>query len=156
PAVERVVVMRVVVRRHVPDDQPAVPVDLEVDLLQGAVPAGQRRVHDPADDDEEEGDSTAPDKARARQRAGQAAGQGAGPLRVAFTFALRCATDRIHTGNDIGSRTRASRASPGRVHTGNHANADAAAADRAGSGVSTASLVSSGPLLLALPVAAAA
>src|SRR6202020_601277 len=131
----------------VPDDQPAVPVDLEVHLLKGAVLAAEGGVDHPADDDEEKGDSTAPEK--------PCAGQVGGSLKVAFTFALSCAINRIHTGNDIGSGTRTRRASPTLVHTGNHANADRGA-DRAGAAVSAASLVGSGPLLLAIPVAAAA
>src|SRR6204780_949638 len=147
PHVERVVVVRVVVRRHVPDDQPAVPVDLEVHLLEGAVLAAEGRVDHPADDDEEKGDSTGPEK--------PCAGQGGGGLKVAFTFALWCAINRIHRGKEIGSGTRPRRASPTLGHTGNHANADRGA-DRAGAGMSAAGLVGSGPLLLAIPVAAAA
>ena len=94
-------------------------------------------------------------KATAPAQTRPCAGQVGGSLKVAFTFALRCAIDRIHTGNDIGSGTRARRASPTLGHTGNHANADRGA-DRAGAAMSVASLVQSGPLLLAIPVAAAA
>jgi hypothetical protein len=58
PVVQRGVGMRVVVRLDVPDDQPAVPVDGEVDLVERAVDDLNDQ---PADDHGGEGDRAGPD-----------------------------------------------------------------------------------------------
>src|SRR6202044_1546498 len=80
---------RLVVRGHVPHDQPAVAVDGQVHHVERAGPAARYQEDEPAGEDGGEGGPAGPDEPGPR---------GAGPaLRVISTFALGCGTGRIHT-----------------------------------------------------------
>src|SRR6185437_3831040 len=134
--VERRVGVRVVVGLDVPDDQPAVPVDGEVHQAERPVDGLE---DEPARDHRSERDDTGIDQPGSR---------GAGGARS-------LAGGLIHSVNHIRPRGGARRVAVV-GHTGRHAYADRTRVGRSGRAMSVVHLVSSGPLLLAIPVAAAA